>query len=206
MPVDFLHLHFIVGERRLRRRVPVHQAFAAIEQTVLEEAEEGFPHRAGARFIHGERLAVEIAGAAHGHELLGDAPLVFVFPRLDFFDEILARKIGAAFALFREDALLDHGLRGDAGVVSAGHPDGVVARHPPPADKNVLQRVVQRMPQVQGRGDVGRRDDDRVRLARIARLRVEESLLHPHPLGLRLDGFVVVRFGKFAAHGIARSR
>ena len=58
------------------------------------------------------------------------------------------------------EPLLDHGLRGDAGVVGAGHPEGVVALHPPPADQDVLQRVVERVAQVQGAGHVRRRDDD----------------------------------------------
>ena len=60
---------------------------------------------------------------------------------------------------------LDDGLRGDAGVVGAGHPEGVEALHPPPADQDVLQRVVERMAQVQSPGHVRRRDDDRERLA-----------------------------------------
>ena len=44
---------------------------------------------------------------------------------------------------------LDDGLGGDAGVVGAGHPEGVVALHPPPSDQDVLERVIERVAQVQ---------------------------------------------------------
>ncbi len=54
----------------------------------------------------------------------------------------------------------DDGLRGDAGVVGAGHPEGVVALHPLEADDDVLQRVVEGVAEVEGAGDVRRRDDD----------------------------------------------
>ena len=50
--------------------------------------------------------------------------------------------------LFEDDSLLHDGLRGDAGVVGAGHPQGVVPLHPPPPDEHVLQRVVERVPHV----------------------------------------------------------
>jgi hypothetical protein len=65
------------------------------------------------------------------------------------------------------DALLlelarHHHLRGDAGVIGAGLPQRVIALHAPPADQHVLQRVVERMTQMQAAGDVGRRDDDAI--------------------------------------------
>ena len=75
MPVDLLHLHFIVRERGLRRRVPVHQPLAAVDQAVLEELEERLAHGARARLVHRERLAVPVARAAHRLELVGDALL-----------------------------------------------------------------------------------------------------------------------------------
>jgi hypothetical protein len=45
-----------------------------------------------------------------------------------------------------------------------GQPEHGLAAHPLEADQHVLQRVVQRMPDVQRAGDVRRRDHDRERL------------------------------------------
>ena len=61
---------------------------------------------------------------------------------------------------FLEDAAFDDGLGGDAGVVGAGHPEGVVALHASPAGEDVLQGVVEGMAEVEGAGDVWGGDDD----------------------------------------------
>jgi hypothetical protein len=52
-------------------------------------------------------------------------------------------------------------LRGDAGVIRAGDPEHVAPLHPAPAREDVLQRVVQRVADVQEARDVRRRDHDR---------------------------------------------
>ena len=66
-----------------------------------------------------------------------------------------------------ELALDDH-LGGDAGVVGAGLPEHVLAAHALEADQDVLERVVERVADVERAGDVGRRDDDRDRALRPA--------------------------------------
>ena len=103
-----------------------------------------------------------------------DEPSLLSWPRMRFsylsfhsqiFSTSFSRPIVVAVErlLLRGEQPFHHGLRGDPGVVGARHPEGVVALHPPPADQHVLQRVVQRVPHVQGPGHVRRRDDDRVR-------------------------------------------
>jgi hypothetical protein len=65
---------------------------------------------------------------------------------------------GASCPLFQ--LALDDVLGRDAGVVGAGDPEGIEALHPFIADEDVLERVVERVPHVEGAGDVGRGDDD----------------------------------------------
>ena len=74
--------------------------------------------------------------------------------------QFLAAEVVARLLLLLAEAPFHHGLRGDAGVIGAGHPQGVVALHAPPADQHVLQRVVEGVAHVQGAGHVRRRDDD----------------------------------------------
>ena len=111
-----------------------------------------------------------------------------------------AREIGSAFAFFGEDTLFDHGLGGDAGMIRAGQPHRVVAEHAMPTREDVLQRVVQRMAQMQGGGDVGWGDDDRVGIARRRGFGVEEFLLVPHAKRFEFDARGFVRFGELGAH------
>ena len=73
------------------------------------------------------------------------------------------------------ELLLDDGLRGDAGVVEAGLPEGVEAAHAVPADERVLDRAVQRVPHVQRSGHVRRWHRDHVRLAGLVRVGVVEA-------------------------------
>ena len=104
-------------------------------------------------------------------------------------DERLAADVGALQPLAVEVAL-DHHLRGDAGMVGADHPQRVLALHPRVADEDVLQRIVERMADVQRAGDVGRRHDDREGLG-VGPLRAEQPLPFPMgiPAGLDRAGF-----------------
>jgi hypothetical protein len=58
---------------------------------------------------------------------------------------------------FGGELALDHHLRGDAGVVGAGNPDGGVAGHAMPAREDVHLGLVEHVAHVQAAGDVGRR-------------------------------------------------
>ena len=102
----------------------------------------------------------------------------------------------AGLLLLLQQPLLDDRLGGDPRVVGAGHPEGVVPLHPPPADQDVLQRVVERVPQVQRPGDVRRRDDDRVGRLRARRVGVEVALFEPEGVPAPLGVLGVVLLGE----------
>ena len=89
-------------------------------------------------------------------------------------DEFVAADVGALVLLLVELAL-DHHLGGDPGMVGADHPQRILALHPRVADQDVLQRVVERMADVEAAGDVGRRHDDRERLG-VGALGAEQAL------------------------------
>ena len=74
---------------------------------------------------------------------------------------------------------LDDVLGGDAGVVHARQPEHLVALHPPPPGERVHQGVLERVPDVQRAGDVGRGQDDRVRRLVAARVGREYPRGHP---------------------------
>ena len=95
-----------------------------------------------------------------------------------------------------EEPPLDDRLGGDAGVVGAGHPEGLEALHPLLPDEHVLQGVVQGVAQVQGPGHVGRRNDDRVGFSPRVRLAMEVILLFPEAIPAILGRGVVVLLGQ----------
>ena len=137
------------------------------------------------------RVRCPVAAAAHLLELAEDAGFVLVLPLPDALDQPLAAQVVPRLLFLLEQPPLDHRLRGDAGVIGAGHPERVEALHPLHADEDVLQRVVERVAEVQRAGHVRRRDDDRERRPRVVGLGVEIAALFPERdttwLGRRRD-------------------
>ena len=174
MPEVALHgfvKHLVIADGRLQERVPIHQPFAAIDFAVLEQAEEPLADGPGTLVVEREAGSLPIAATAHLSKLAEDAGLVLVLPFPDALHQPFAAQVVAGFLFFFEQPPLDDGLRGDAGVVGAGHPQRVVALHPLHANEDVLQRVVERVAEVEGAGDVRRRNDDAVDGPLVVRVR-----------------------------------
>src|SRR5690606_20497717 len=87
------------------------------------------------------------------------------------------------------EMLFDLRLGGDARVIGARQPEGVIALHPLETDQDVLEGEVQSVSDMEVAGHVGRRDDDgvpgRVRALSCREIASLEPFLIPFPLGLR---------------------
>ena len=121
---------------------------------------QSLPDGLGAAVVHGEALAVPVAGGAQLHLLVHDALAVFFFPIPDALQEFFPAQVVAGQPLFVAEGLLDLDLGGDAGVVRPREPEGGIALHPLEAGEDILQGGVQGVAHVQLAGDVGRRHDD----------------------------------------------
>src|SRR5690606_6373078 len=110
-----------------------------------------------------EALARKIGRGAETLELVHDGAAAFGLPFPDALDELFAAERATIDLLGGKLALDDH-LGGDAGMVGARLPEHVLLQHAVEADQNVLNRIVERMPDMERTGDVGRRDDDGERL------------------------------------------
>ncbi len=179
MALDRLVKNLVVADGRLQKRVPVHEPFAAIDFALLEEVEERLADRPGADLIEREPGPLPVATTAHLLQLADDAGFVVGFPLPDAIDQARAAQLVPAELLLAQQPSLDDRLRGDAGMVGAGHPQGLESLHPFLANENVLQRVVQGVAEVQRAGHVGRRDDDAVGLAAVGSARYGNSLVLP---------------------------
>jgi hypothetical protein len=92
---------------------------------------------------------------------------------------------------------LDHHLRGDAGMVGADHPQGILALQAGVARKDVLQRIVERMADVERTRHVGRRVDDGPRLG-TGTIRAELARAFPMRIPALFDFGGVEGFWKLA--------
>ena len=197
--LDIPHLDLVVGQRGTGRRIPIHESLAPIDQSVGEESEERFTNRRGADRIHGESGSIEVARATHLLKLAENRRLVLVLPTLNLMDELVSSEIGSASALAKQ-TLLDHGLGRDSGMVRPGHPERAIAPHPVVPDQNVLQRVVESVPEVRRRRDIGWRNQHAVGRSVVSTLRgrlgVKVAMLGPGGPNHGLGGGWRVGFGE----------
>ena len=129
-------------------------------------------------FVEGKAFASPVDAVAEAAHLAEDPAAVLFLPLPDALDELLAPQVVAGPALLAE-LLLDLVLGGDAGVVHAGQPQRLVALHALAAGEGVHQGVLEGVAQVEGTGDVGRRDHDGVRRLLAGRVGLEVTALHP---------------------------
>ena len=186
-----LGLDLQVAHGGLEHRIPVHQALAPVDQALLVQAHEGLGHRLAQPFVHGEALARPVHAAAHAAHLAGDVAAGFGLPLPDLVDECLAAQVVPRLPLGHELAFHHH-LRGNAGVVGAGLPQGVVAPHAVVAGQRIHDGVLEGVAHVQAARHIRRRDDNAVVVAVGVDLGVEMAGLFPAlvPAGFDLGGVV----------------
>ena len=185
--VDLAIFDFEVTDRGAELRVPVDQPLVAVEQPLVIQVDEHLGHRRRKTGVHGEALVRPVAACAQPPELAGNCAAAGRLPvphRLHerLAPQLLPRRRLRAFG----ELAFDHHLRCDAGVIGADHPQCIVALQPVIADQHVLQRIVERMADVQRAGHIGRWDDDGKRPG-IGPRRAERSARLPARIQPRLD-------------------
>ena len=81
--VDLLVLDLEVGQRRVAAGAPVDDVVAAVDQPLVVELDEDLAHRAREPLVHGEALALPVAGGAQALELVDDGAAVLLAPLPD---------------------------------------------------------------------------------------------------------------------------
>ena len=71
MPALFLIEYFEVRQGCVQNRIPVHQSFAAIDQTFIEKGDKDFPDGIGESFIHGKSFPAPVWRCTHSSQLAG---------------------------------------------------------------------------------------------------------------------------------------
>ncbi len=159
--VFLLALHFEIGQRGEQHRVPIHQALAAVDQTLGVQAHENLGNRLRQPLIHREPIASPVDRVAQAAHLGRDGAAGLLLPPPDPFDEGIAAQIRPLESLSIELALDDHLCR-DARVIRAGLPECAVTAHAVITGQGVHERVLERMAHVKRPRNVRGRNDDAV--------------------------------------------
>ena len=196
MAVFFLTHDFQIRHGSLEFRIPIHQALAAINQTVFKQPHEYFRHHFRELVVHGEIFQRPIGRGAEAAHLAGDGGAGKLLPLPHFFDELVAAEI-VAFDALRFELPLDNDLRCDAGVIGAGQPQGVRAAHAVVTRQRVHDCLIERMAHMQRAGDIGRRQLDAKRFGVGFKTSIEITAGFPVRIPVGFDGLGIKAFGEF---------
>ena len=205
--VFFFALDFQVADRAHQHRVPVDQALAAVDQTLLIELDKGLSDGFGQLVVHREVLAAPVHAVAHAAHLGRDGVAAFLFPLPDLGDKVLAAQVVAADFLLLQLAL-DHDLCGNAGMVGTRNPGRIGAEHAVIARQRIHDGLVEGMAHVQRARHIGRWQLDgkggRALFGHLAAAIAGLGVTPAFPLGapLGLNGGGLERFGQAVQAGL----
>src|SRR3984957_8467662 len=126
-------------------------------------------------------------------------------PLPDAIDERVTAELMSVLAFLRE-ILLNRVLRCDARVIGAGKPERVVTLHPARAHDDVLQRDVERVPEMELAGDIGRRNNDREDFARARGIGGEVAEVDPQLKPSLFSGLGIECFGQIQRYHSVEKR
>ena len=192
--------HFLIRERGLRRRIPVDHAPSPIDQPLRVKIDENLTHRAHVLRVKGVAQPRPIARTTKPLQLLDNDAAVFILPLQDPAEKFLPADLLPSFFFRFPNVFFHRGLRRDARVIGPRQPQHFMAQHARAPGQNILDGVVQDVPEREHAGDVRRRNDDgECRLGR-TRVRMKIAAFEPVLIPLRFDGGGVVSFWQFG-HG-----
>ena len=197
--------HLEIGQCRPAPCTPVHDVLPAIDQPLSKQGHEDPSHGPRQVVIEREPLPTPIDRRAERPHLAGDGAVALPAPLPDTREERFAAQLVAVRPLL-DQLFLDDVLGSNAGVVGPGQPQHVVARHPLPTADDVRQRLIERMPDMQHPGDVGRRQDHAEDGTRRSGIRAEGAGRLPEGIPLGVDARVFEPFRQLTHtdHGISR--
>ena len=183
--IDLLTLEFVIGERGQASGTPIDNAVAAIYQTLLVKSDKDLSDRLCQPLVHGEPGAVPVATASDTLQLGYDRAEFLLLPGPDPLQELLPSDLLARDSLLGQ-RLLDHHLGGDTSMIDTRHPLGFSSLRPFPADQDILEGIVEGMPEMQNIRYIGRRNDYRIRLL----IRIGPPVEHPGGQPSRIPFFL----------------
>src|SRR5690606_1089713 len=117
-----------LGQHRAAGRVPVHDALAAVDETLVVELDELAANRTRQAFVHGEAALGQVAGDLQRPQVCEDDAAVAVLPGPHSLDERFAPELAAGGVLGPQRALDLH-VDADARMVGAWLEQRLVPLH-----------------------------------------------------------------------------
>ena len=156
-----LVLNLVVRESRTATRTPVYDVVALVDEALVVKLSKDLRDSFRATLVERKALTRPVCRVSEHTLLMNDRSAILLLPLPDAIQESLAAKILATLAFFLKSLFYDI-LRGNAGVVCAREPEGVLSLHSAPPYENILNRLVERVAHVENARHVWRRDYNRI--------------------------------------------
>ena len=202
-PFLFFVFHLDIREGGMATGAPVDQPVVPVDKPLFIKAYEDLANRRGKTLVHGEALALPVAGSAKPLQLIDYLATRFRLPCPDSFDKGLTADLMSA-RIFRCKLPFNHVLRRDAGMVGTRHPQDGVAGHPLPAAEDVLKGIVEGMPHVEYAGDIGGRNYNAVGFFIRRRHGVKKTSLLPLAIPFILNSLRFIHLCQFSVRHISQ--
>jgi len=160
LSLDWFRFYLQIRQGRATAHTPVYQPLAAIDQALVVELDKYFPDGSRKALVQREALSRPIARTAEQPQLFEYRVPTLLFPFPNPFLEGFATEVLAGLS-FRCQLSFHDKLRANTGVVGPGQPERVKPLHSSPSNDDVMKRVYQHVPHMQGASDVGGWDDNR---------------------------------------------
>ena len=191
MPGLFLIFHLCIRNGGIAYRTPVNNPAPLINPAFFVHLAEHFRHRFIASLVHGEPFPVPVAGRAQFFQLSDNPSAIFFLPLPGPFQKPFPSQVLFINAFLFQFFDNLH-LCSDGGMICSRLPKGIISLHPFKADKDILHRIIQRMPHMKLPCDIWRRNHNRERFFAPVHLGMEIFLFHPFLINLIFDSFWVV--------------
>ena len=161
MLLDLFEDDFFIRQGALCNRRPVDDALAPVDQTFVIKTDKHIPNCLAGAFVHCKECSVPICRHTKRTKLLQDDTAVAFLPLPDIVDKCISSKV-VAREPFLFEFLLDLGLCCNSGMVDARKPTRFLSVLACPADIDILNGVIQDVPEMQNTRYIGRRHQDRI--------------------------------------------
>ncbi|RWX47565.1 hypothetical protein H206_06312 [Candidatus Electrothrix aarhusensis] len=188
-------LHLIVRQGGETARAPVDDVVALVDQPFVIEANKDLTHGFGQAIIHSEAFSVPIAGSAHPFELVDNGAALFFLPLPDPLNEFFSAQVMAGCILCGQLSL-HHVLGGNASMIRAWYPEGVITLHAVVTGQQILESVVQSMANMEHAGNVGRWNHNGKGILTLCHFRSKGLMFQPVVVPALLYFFKGIGFGE----------
>ena len=187
---DITIFDFQIGDGGMQFRIPVDQSFAAVDQTILMQADKSLLYRCIEALVHGEAFGFPVHRVTQTAHLTHNGIARLLFPLPGLFDKFFTAQCFTTGLPLSGKFAFDNHLRGDTRMITAHLPQRIFALHTVIACQSIHNAMLKGMADMQATSYIRGRDHYAVGVFLRCHIRREIASLFPGfiPFGFYILG------------------